>query len=210
MTTSGTIRILCVDDHAIVREGVTLIIEMQPDMKVVGAAPSGELAVALFLKHRPDITLMDLQLPGISGLEAIKTIRAHDAEAKIIVLTMYEGDEDIFRSLRAGAATYMLKNTLSNDLVKVVRRVHEGEHPISAEIAERLATRTTDSVLTPRETEVLTLLAQGMRNKEIGASLGITEETTHGHVKSIFLKLKVQDRTAAVTVGLRRGIIHLQ
>ena len=207
---TSAIRVLCVDDHPIVRDGVSLIIDMQPDMQVVGVASTGEEAVSLFNRHHPDITLMDLQLPGISGLEAIKSIRIEDPDARVIVLTMYEGDEDIFRALKAGAATYLLKNTLSDDLVRVVREVHGGKHPLSAEIAERLAARKTEATLTQRETDVLKLLAQGMRNKEIGAHLGITEETTHGYIKSIFAKLKVQDRTAAVTVALRRGIIHLK
>ena len=207
---TSAIRVLCVDDHPIVRDGVSLIIDMQPDMQVVGVASTGEEALSLFGQHHPDITLMDLQLPGISGLEAIKNIRIEDPDARVIVLTMYEGDEDIFRALKAGAATYLLKNTLSDDLVRVVREVHGGKHPLSAEIAERLAARKTEATLTQRETDVLKLLAQGMRNKEIGAHLGITEETTHGYIKSIFAKLKVQDRTAAVTVALRRGIIHLK
>ncbi len=201
---------LCVDDHPVVREGVSLIIEMQPDMHVVGMAATGEEAVVVFREQRPDVTLMDLQLPGISGLEAIKRIRAEDANARVIVLTMYEGDEDIYRALKAGAATYLLKNTLSDDLVRVVREVHGGQHPLSAEVAERLAARNGEATLTQRETDVLKLLAQGMRNKEVGANLGITEETAHGYIKSIFSKLKVQDRTAAVTVALRRGIIHLK
>ncbi len=206
----SAIRVLCVDDHPIVRDGVSLIIDMQPDMQVVGVASTGEEALSLFSRHHPDITLMDLQLPGISGLEAIKSIRIEDPDARVIVLTMYEGDEDIYRALKAGASTYLLKNTLSDDLVQVVREVHGGKHPLSAEIAERLAARKTEATLTQRETDVLKLLAQGMRNKEIGAHLGITEETTHGYIKNIFAKLKVQDRTAAVTVALRRGIIHLK
>jgi DNA-binding NarL/FixJ family response regulator len=199
-----------VDDHPVVREGVSLIIDMQPDMQVIGMAATGEEALALFNQHHPDVTLMDLQLPGISGLEAIKRIHAEDPKARVIVLTMYEGDEDIYRALKAGAATYLLKNTLSDDLVRVVREVHEGEHPLSAEVARRLAARNGEATLTQRETDVLKLLAQGLRNKEIGANLGITEETAHGYIKSIFAKLKVQDRTAAVTVALRRGIIHLK
>jgi len=207
---SHSIRVLSVEDHAIVREGIALIIDMQPDMEVVGLAASGEEAVTLFRQHRPDVTLMDLQLPGISGLDAIRAIRAEDPEAKVVVLTMYEGDEDIYRALQAGAATYLLKNTLSDDLVRIVREVHEGAHPMSADVAERLAVRKHEAPLTQREIDVLRLLAQGMRNKEIGAKLGITEETAHGYLKSIFVKLKVQDRTAAVTVGLRRGIIHLR
>jgi DNA-binding NarL/FixJ family response regulator len=204
------IRVLCVDDHAVVREGITLIIDMQLDMKVVACAPSGEEAVRLYREHRPAVTLMDLQLPGMSGLDAIKAIRREDPSARIIVLTMYEGDEDIFRALHAGAATYLLKNTLSDDLVRVVREVDSGKHPMSPDVASRLATRKMESTLTRRETEVLNLLAQGLRNKEIGATLGISEETAHGYIKSIFIKLKVQDRTAAVTVGLRRVIIHLK
>lgn len=174
-------------------------------MQVVGLAATGEEALALFNQHHPDVTLMDLQLPGISGLEAIKRIHTEDPKARVIVLTMYEGDEDIYRALKAGAATYLLKN-----IVRVVREVHEGEHPLSAEVAKRLAARNGEATLTQRETDVLKLLAQGLRNKEIGANLGITEETAHGYIKSIFAKLKVQDRTAAVTVALRRGIIHLK
>ena len=204
------IRVLCVDDHAVVREGITLIIDMQPDMEVVACASTAETAVRLYDEHTPDVTLMDLQLPGMSGLEAIKAIRLDHPDARIIVLTMYEGDEDIFRALQAGAATYLLKNTLSDELVKAVRDVNSGEQPLSPDVASRLATRRVESTLTHRETEVLNLLAQGLRNKEIGAKLGITEETAHGYIKSIFHKLKVQDRTAAVTVGLRRGIIHLK
>jgi DNA-binding NarL/FixJ family response regulator len=199
-----------VDDHPVVRAGLSLIIDMQPDMCVVGMAATGEEAIALFLEHRPDVTLMDLQLPGISGLEAIERIHAEEPDARVIVLTIYEGDEYLYRSLKAGAATYLSKNTLSDDLVRVVREVHSGTHPLTAEVAERLAARSAEATLTQRETDVLKLLAQGMRNKEIGANLGITGETAHGYIKNIFAKLKVQDRTAAVTVALRRGIIHLK
>ena len=204
------IRVLCVDDHPVVRAGLSLIIDMQPDMRVVGMAATGEEAVALFREHRPDVTLMDLQLPGISGLEAIERIHAEEPDARVIVLTVHEGDEYIYRSLKAGAATYLSKNTLSDDLVRVVREVHSGKHPLTADVAERLAARSAEATLTQREMDVLKLLAQGMRNKEIGANLGITEETAHGYIKNIFAKLKVQDRTAAVTVALRRGIIHLK
>jgi DNA-binding NarL/FixJ family response regulator len=204
------IRVLCVDDQAVVREAIALMIDRQSDMKVVGSASTGDSAIALFREHRPDVTLMDLQLRGMSGFDVIKAIKREDNRARIIVLTMYEGEEDIYRALQAGAATYLLKkSTLSDDLVRVVREVHRGEHPLSREVALRLAARRAEATLTERETEVLNLLALGMRNKEIGATLGITEETAHGYIKSIFAKLKVQDRTAAVTVGLRRGIIHL-
>jgi DNA-binding NarL/FixJ family response regulator len=203
------IRVLCVDDHPIVLDGISLIIDLQPDMEVVGAARSGEEALDLFRLHDPMVTLMDLQLPGLSGLEAIKAIKAENPSAHIIVLTMYRGDEDIYRALDAGAATYLLKSTLSDDLVRTVREVCDGQPSIPDEVAERLAVRPPGLMLTPRELEVLTLLAKGLRNKEIGAELGITEETVHGHIKNMFAKLKVQDRTAAVMTALRRGILHL-
>jgi DNA-binding NarL/FixJ family response regulator len=181
---------------------------MQPDMEIVASAATGEGGVSLCRQHRPDVTLMDLQLPGITGVDAIRAIHADDPFAKIIVLTMYEGDHDIHRALQAGATTYLLKNTLAEDLVRTVRQVHRGEKRLPPEIAASLA-REVHVSLTRRETEVLNLMATGMRNKEISATLGIAEETAHGYVKSIFSKLKVQDRTAAVTVALRRGIIHL-
>ena len=206
---ASQIRVLCVDDHRIVREGITLIINRQPDMTVVAAAASGEEAVALYERHRPDVTLMDLQLGAMSGLEAIQTIRRHDANARIVVLTMYHGDEDIYRALTAGAVTYLLKDTLSDDLVRVVREVHDGKHPVSPDVAARLAERATRPVLTAREVQVIELVAQGMRNREIAAALGISEETAQVHVKNILAKFDVKDRTAAVNVALRRGIIHI-
>jgi DNA-binding NarL/FixJ family response regulator len=207
---SPQIRVLCVDDHRIVREGIALIIARQPDMTVVGSAATGEEAVALFRRHGPDVTLMDLQLGSMSGVEAIRVIRAQDAAARIVVLTMYQGDEDIHRALEAGAATYLLKDTLSDDLIRVVRGVHEGRTPmIGPDVQARLAERAAGPTLTPREIQVVELISRGMRNKEIAASLGISEETAQVHVKNIFAKLKVQDRTAAVNVALRRGIIHI-
>ena len=203
------IRVLCVDDHRIVREGLGLIINRQPDMEVVASAASGEESVVLFQHYRPDVTLMDLQLCGMSGVEAIRAIRGHDRDARIVVLTMYQGDEDIFRALDAGAATYLLKDTLSDDLVRVVREVHAGQQPLRPEVEARLAERAAGPTLTPRELEVIELIALGMRNKEIAASLGISDETAQVHVKHILAKLKVKDRSAAITVALRRGIIHL-
>lgn len=203
------IRVLCVDDHRIVREGIALIIGRQPDMTVVATAASGEEAVALCRRYRPDVTLMDLQLGGMSGLEAIRAIRRHDPTARIVVLTMYQGDEDIYRSLNAGAVTYLLKDTLSDDLVRVIREVHQGTPSLSPDVAARLAERAAKPALTGREVQVIELIAQGMRNKEIAASLGISEETAQVHVKNILAKLDVKDRTAAVTVALRRGIIHI-
>jgi two-component system, NarL family, response regulator len=203
------IRVLCVDDHRIVREGITLIISRQPDMEVVASAASGEESIELFRQHQPDITLMDLQLGAMSGVDAIRAIRRESPGARIVVLTMYQGDEDIFRALEAGAATYLLKDMLSEDLIRVVREVHSGNQPIRPEVEALLAKRAAGSTLTNREVEVIDLIAQGMRNKEIAASLGISEETAQVHVKHILAKLKVKDRSAAITVALRRGIIHL-
>jgi DNA-binding NarL/FixJ family response regulator len=203
------IRVLCVDDHPLVREGVMRKVELQSDMEVVATACTGEEAVALFRQHRPDVTLMDLQLPTMSGLEAIQAIRQHDADARIIVLTMSEGDEDIHRALRAGATTYVLKRTASDDLIGVLRDVYAGARPIPSETAAQLASRATHQVLTNRETMVVELIAKGMRNKEIAATLGISEDTAEVHVRNIFTKLNVRDRTAAAMVALRRGIIHM-
>lgn len=199
----------CVDDHRIVREGIALIINQQPDMTVVALASAGEEAVDLFKRHRPDVTLMDLRLRTMSGIDAIRAIRREDPEARIVVLTMYEGDEDIHRALEAGAMTYLLKDTLSDDLIRVVRDVYSGKRPMGPGVEARLAERASHPTLTRREVEVMELLAQGLRNKEIAASLGISEGTIQVHVKSIFAKLSVNDRTAAVRVALQRGIVHI-
>jgi two-component system NarL family response regulator len=204
------IRILCVDDHPVVLGGIAQIIDLQPDMTVVASAATGEEAIALFKRYEPDVTLMDLQLPGVSGLEAIRTIRGGYANARIIVLTMYQGDEDIFRALEAGAATYLLKDTLSQDLLRTIRDVNDGKRPLPANVAARLAERSSQPGLTQREVEITTLIAKGMRNKEIAAALSIAEETVHAHVKNIFAKLNVNDRTAALAMALRRGIIHIR
>jgi len=203
------IQILCVDDHRIVREGLELIIARQPDMAVAASAASGEESIELFRRHRPDVTLMDLQLGAMSGVEATRAIRREHPDARIVVLTMFQGDEDIFRALQAGAATYLLKDTLSDDLIRVIREVHAGKHPVQPEVEARLAERAAGPTLTPREVQVVGLIAEGMRNKEIAAALGISDETVQVHVKSIFWKLKVKDRSAAMNVALRRGIIHL-
>jgi DNA-binding NarL/FixJ family response regulator len=203
------IKVLCVDDHRIVRDGIALIIGRQPDMEVVAAVSSGESAIESYRNLQPDVTLMDLQLGTINGVEAIREIRRFAPTARIIVLTMYQGDEDIFRALEAGATTYLLKDMLSDDLVRVVREVHAGGHPVRPEVAAQLAARASGPTLTPREVQVMALVAQGMRNKEVGAALGISEETAHVHIRNILSKLKVNDRSAAVTVALRRGIIHL-
>ena len=206
--TKPRIRVLCVDDHRIVREGIGLIIDRQTDMEVVGSAATGEEAVLLFMRERPDVTLMDLQLSTMSGLDAIRAIRREDAEARIIVLTMYQGDEDIHRALSAGATTYLLKDTLSDDLIRFVREVHAGRSPIRADVKARLDERAGQPTLTPREVQVMELVYEGRRNKEIATLLGISEETVQVHLKNIFAKLKVGERTAAVNVALRRGIVH--
>ena len=203
------IRVLCVDDHPLVREGVTRKIDAQPDMPVVAAAATGEEAIRLFEEHRPDVTLMDLNLPGISGLEAIAAIRRLQPTARIVVLTMYKGDEDIHRALEAGASAYVLKTTVSDDLVRVVREVHAGAKPMSSDVATQLAARAVSPALTPREKNVVELMARGFRNKEIAFELGISEDTVEVHARNLFTKMGVRDRTAAVTAALRRGFIHL-
>jgi len=201
---------MCVEDHRIVREGIALIINQEADMEVVGSCASAEEAVSLYRACRPDVTLMDLRLGKMTGVEAIKAIRTESPNARIVVLTMYEGDEDIYRAHQAGATTYLLKDTLSSDLIRVVRQVHAGERPVMPMVEARLKERAASPTLTSREIEVLQLISEGMRNKEVGAALGISEETAHVHVRNILTKLKVNDRSAAVTVALRRGIIHLQ
>ena len=209
MSNPLSIKVLCVDDHRIVREGLALIIGRQPDMEVVGTASSGEEAVEVFSLLRPDITLMDLNLRGMSGLDAIKVIRRLDSTARVIVLTMHNGEEYIHRALEAGAASYLLKDTLSDNLIGVIRDVFAGRRTLPADVEARLAERAGNAHLTPREVQVVELISQGMRNKEIAAALGISFETAQVHVKNILAKLKVQDRTAAVSVAVRRGIIQL-
>jgi DNA-binding NarL/FixJ family response regulator len=203
------IRVLCVDDHRLVRDGIALIIGRQPDMRVVGLAATGEESIDLHRRLRPDVTLMDLRLRAMTGVDAIKFIRQENPQARIVVLTMYEGDEDIHRSLAAGAVTYLLKDSLAEDLVRVIRQVHLGQRPLSSDMQARLAERASHPALTPRELQVMNLLVQGMRNKEIAATLSNRESTIQVHVKNILAKLGVNDRTAAVTVALRRGIVHL-
>ena len=207
---SKPIRVLCVDDHRLMREGVAKIVGVQPDMEVVAEASNGEHAVTQFLASRPDITLMDLQLPVTSGPEATRRIRQIDHFARIIVLTMYRGDEDIHRAFEAGAMGYVLKDTISDDLIYVIREVHAGRRVVTPEIQEALDERARLPTLSMRERQVLELVAEGMRNKEIAAALGISTDTTGMHVKNIYTKLDVHDRTAAVAKAIRRGIIRIQ
>ena len=204
-----TIRVLCVDDHPLVRDGVSRKIDLQPDMKVVASAATGEEALRLFETHHPDVMLLDLNLPGMSGLDTITELRRTHPDARVVVLTMYTGDEDIHRALNAGASAYVLKTTVADDLVRVIREVHAGARPMSADVATRLAERDMSPPLSPRERRVVELMAQGLRNKEIAVELGISEDTVEAHARNAFTKLNVRDRTAAVTAAIRRGIIHI-
>jgi DNA-binding NarL/FixJ family response regulator len=198
-----------VDDHPVVLDGLSLLIDRQNDMQVVGSATNGGRAVEMFRELRPDVTLMDLRLPVMNGIEAIRQIRRVSRDARIIVLTMYHGDEDVCQALEAGAATYLLKDTLAEDLVQVIREVHDGERPMPSNIAALLEARKTRPSLTPRELQVVQLIAEGLRNKEIAVALGISEETAKVHVKNILAKMNVNDRAAVIPVALRRGIIHI-
>ena len=205
----SSIRVMCVDDHRLMREGIVLIIGLDPSLTVVAEAATGEEAVECFIKYRPDVTLMDLQLPGMNGLQAIHAIRGVQADARIIVLTMYAGDENIHRALRAGAVGYLLKDSVPEDLIRVIHDVHVGKRAVPLHLETMLTRHEAKPALTAREIEVLELLAKGMRNKEIGGTLHITEETVRAHIRSIFLKLSVHDRTAALAEALRRGIVRV-
>jgi DNA-binding NarL/FixJ family response regulator len=203
------IRILVVDDHPLLREGIAALIATQPDLELVAQASSGEGAVEQFRLTHPDITLMDLQMPGMSGLDAIIEIRKEWPSARIIVLTTYAGDVLAQRALKAGAQAYILKNLVDKELLETIRSVHRGMKKIQSDVAIQLANHTADPSLSAREVEVLTLVAAGNSNKRIAAQLSIDEETAKSHVKSILSKLGATDRTHAVTLGLRRGIIAL-
>jgi two-component system NarL family response regulator len=204
-----SIRVLIADDHPMIRAGLTATISPEEDMTVVASASNGREGVEQYRQHQPDILLIDLKMPEMGGVEAIRTIRAEFPSAKIIVLSTYQGDEDIFRAMEAGAITYLLKDTLAEKLIGVIREVAGGGRPIPPEIAERLTDRMFQPGLTKREVEVLQLVARGKRNKEIAEELKISAETAQGHVKNILAKLSVHDRTEAVAVAIRRGIVHL-
>lgn len=204
------IRVLCVDDHLIVRDAMEYLIGREVDMELVGSVATAEKALVLFKRFKPDVTVMDLNLPGMSGLKAIRAIREATPAARVIVLTAHHGDEDVHSAFQAGAAAYILKGSLSYDLASVIREVHAGGHPMSPEVAALLAEHDVHSRLTPRETEILQLMTDGLRKARIAATLGISEETVHVHVRNIFGKLQVNDQVSAVTVALRRGIVHLK
>ena len=205
----STIRILSVDDHPLLREGIAALVASQSDMKLVAEASTGREALEQFRKHRPDLTLMDLEMPDMNGIEAMIAICAEFPEARIIVLTTYKGDVQVLRALKAGARAYLLKGLLRKELLETIRAVHAGKKRISPEVAAQLADHVADDTLTAREIEVLRLIAAGDANKLIADKLSITEDTVKSHVGKILSKLGANDRTHAVTIGLKRGIIEL-
>ena len=208
-TASSQIRILAVDDHALVRDGIAGLIGVQPDMVMVGEASTGREAIQQFRTYHPDITLMDLQMPEMNGLDALIAIRNEFPDAKVIMLTTYAGDVQILRALKAGAQAYLLKNTLHKELLETIRAVHAGKKALSPEASYEIAEHATDDALTPAEVAVLRLIAAGNANKQIADQLSITEETVKSRVKNILSKLGANDRTHAAMIGLKRGIIEL-
>ena len=209
MTSVNKIRIIVVDDQAVVRQGFVALINTVSDMEVVAEGINGEQAIELFRQHKPDVMLIDLRMPVIGGVEAITKIRQEFPDARLIVVTTYDGDEDIYRSLQAGAKGYLLKDMFFEELEAAIRSVHAGSRRIPAVIAERLAERMSCSALTERELEVLELIVKGQSNKEIANTLKISEATVKSHINSLLSKLGVSDRTQAATTALQRGLVHL-
>jgi DNA-binding NarL/FixJ family response regulator len=205
---SSSIRILAVDDHALLREGIAALVAGQSDMSLVGEASNGREAIHQFRTHRPDITLMDLQMPEMNGLDAMIAIRGEFPEARVIILTTYTGDVQVVRALKAGARAYLLKNLLHKELLETIRAVHAGKKTVSPDVSFQLAEHATDDALTPAEVRVLRLIAEGRANKEIAAQLSISEETVKGQVRNILSKLGANDRTHAAMIGVKRGIIE--
>jgi DNA-binding NarL/FixJ family response regulator len=209
MNESAHIRILCVDDHPLVHEGIATVIRNQPDMMLIAEAFNGRDAVQKFREHLPDITLLDLRLPDMSGIDSMSAIRTEFPDARVIILTTFEGDVEIQRALAAGARAYVLKSMPPKELVDVIRKVHAGKKPISTQIAAQLAEHYGDESLTEREVDVLRQIAGGNRNRDIAEKLFISEETVKVHIKHVMEKLGASDRTQAVAIGVRRGIIQL-
>jgi len=205
---ADAIRLLIADDHLLFRSGIVALLASQPDMRLVAEASNGREAIQQFRAHRPDITLMDLQMPEMTGLDALIAIRGEFPDARVIVLTTYTGDVQVLRAMKAGARGYLLKNLLHKELLDMIRAVHAGKKTLSAEASYQLAEHATDEPLTPAEVEVLRLIAAGNANKQIAAQLSITEETVKGRVKNILSKLDANDRTHAAMIGLKRGIIE--
>lgn len=206
---SGVIRILVVDDHQMLRDGIAAMLANEPDLEMVGEAGDGSSARSAFRELLPDVTLMDVQMPVMGGIDAMILIREEFPDARIVILTTYSGDVQAVRALKAGASGYMLKSSLSSEVVDVVRRVHGGERYVTADVAAGIARHVADDPLTSRETEVLRLVATGRANREVALQLAISEETVKAHMKSIFAKLKVVDRTHAVTTAIRRGVLEI-
>jgi two-component system, NarL family, response regulator len=209
MTSADRIRILIVDDHPVVRDGLRAILDRQPDLTVVAEASTGEGALAEFRRHRPDVTLMDLRLRGMSGVEATERLCREFPGCRVLVLSTFQIEEEIYQALRAGARGYLLKDASREELLSAVRGVYRGQRPISPEAVDRLAARLPESDLTPRELDVLRLLVRGRSNKEIAAALSLTEGTVKGYLHDIFGKMGVADRTEAATQAMKRGLVHL-
>ena len=209
MKAVAKIRVFCVDDHPVVLDGVAAIISLQPDMTLAGTAATGGEALERFVEARADVALVDLRLPDMTGFDLIKKIKAKSPNARIIVLSSHEGDVDIQRAMEAGAQGYVVKGMVRGELLEIIRSVHAGKRRLPAAVAQKLAEHMAEEAISPRELEVLSLMAAGKRNKEIAGELSIAEDTVKMHVRNILSKLQVSDRTEAVTIALRRGIIHL-